>query len=83
MLEFFLTSKNESVEKGKKVFLQRRRNGLRNVEHFHAEENHKISMYMLIKALDEGMSTFRSGRKYFREKISENVTVWCTKYYTA
>lgn len=37
---------------------------------------------MLIKVLDEGMSTFRSGRKYFREKISEKVTVWHTKYYS-
>lgn len=51
MLDFFVTSKNKSIEKGKKVFLQRRRNGLRNVEHFHAEEKsqnfhvhvHKIS----------------------------------------
>ena len=45
------------------------RNILRKEEYFHAEKYHNFSTYMLIKALDDCMSTFRSERKYFSEKI--------------
>ena len=72
-LEFFLwssvTLKSKDVEKGKKAFLQRKRSSHRKEEYFHAEKNYKISTYMLIKTLDDCMSTFRSERKYISEKI--------------